>query len=71
MVDNNTLMRLLENTPHTVEDIVNYYYTRYTKEQFLGIMDYLYEHSDEIYNKFFALAEKKQYNINIMKGENN
>ena len=59
MVDNNTLMRLLENTPHTVEDIVNYYYVRFTKEQFLGIMEYLYDHSDEIYNKFFALSEKK------------
>lgn len=59
MVDNNTLMRLLEDTPHTIEDIVNYYYTRYTKEQFLGIMKDLYERSDEIYNKIFALAEKK------------
>ena len=59
MVDNNTLMRLLEDTPHTIEDVVNYYYTRYTKEQFLGIMKDLYERSDEIYNNFFALAEKK------------
>ena len=59
MIDNNTLMRLLEDTPHTVEDVINYYYTRYTEEQFLGIMKDLYERSDEIYNKFFALAEKK------------
>ena len=59
MIDNNTLMRLLEDTPHTVEDVINYYYTRYTEEQFSGIMKDLYERSDEIYNKFFALAEKK------------
>lgn len=58
MINNDTLMRLLEDTPYIIQDIVNYYYIHYTKEQFLDIMEYLYEHSDEIYNKFFALAEK-------------